>query len=258
MADLTVLGSCGAWPEPDRACSGLLLMHNEFRVVLDLGYGTVAPLLRHCPGGAVDAVVITHEHPDHCVDLSALARLRFFHGADRPRLPLYCPPGVVRVLESLEPRPAPHEVFDIHELSGTHRAGPFRLDAFPLPHHVPAFGVRLTTREYAFAYTGDGGPSPELAELGAGTDLFVMEATLQGPAPVTGPRYLTTAREAGEWAARAGARRLLLTHFWPGADRAVSVAEAGEAFTGEVLAAEEDMVVHLGRARTDQGAGQAS
>jgi ribonuclease BN (tRNA processing enzyme) len=57
---------------------------------------------------------------------------------------------------------------------------------------------------------------------------------------------LMTSAEAGRWARRAGARRLLLTHFWPGNDRAASVAAASAEFGGEVLAAGQDLIVRLG------------
>jgi ribonuclease BN (tRNA processing enzyme) len=245
MTELTVLGSCGAWPEPGRACSGFLVSHNGFRVVLDLGYGTVAPLLKLCQDGGVDAVIITHEHPDHCVDASALARVRHYTAAEEPKLPLYCPPGVLKMLETLEPRPHPSTVFEVHELGEPASVGPFRLETWLLPHHVPNFGVRLTAPGLTIAYTGDSGPAPELAELGRDADLFIMDATLQGPSPETTPRYVMTAGEAATWAARAGAKRLLLTHFWPGSDRAVSVRQARALFPGEVIAAEEGLAVEF-------------
>lgn len=239
-----MLGGCGAWPEPGRACSGFLLEHDGFRVVLDLGYGTASRLLGRCPGGEVDAVVVTHEHPDHCVDLSALARVRYYAGSKA--LPLYCPPGVVRVLRELERNPDPGEVFDLRTpptAPATRPLGPFQLTTIALPHHVPNLGVRLTTAEHAIAYTGDCGSSPLLAELGRDADLFVMDATLWEPSGE--PHYLMTAEEAAGWAKRAGAKRLLLTHFWPGTNRDVAVTRARAVFPGEVLAADEDTVVAL-------------
>ncbi|WAL65037.1 MBL fold metallo-hydrolase [Amycolatopsis cynarae] len=239
MTRVTVLGSCGAWPEPGRACSGFLVTCNGFRLILDLGYGTASRL-----DGDVDAVIVTHEHPDHCVDVSALGRLRqYTEGA--PKLPLYCPPGVLRVLEALEPRPHPATVFDPHDLAEPATVGPFRLESRLLPHHVPNYGVRLSAPGVTIAYTGDGGPSPELAELARDADLFIAEATLQDAPPDTEPRYLMTAGEAADWAARAGARRLLLTHFWPGSDREVPVRQARARFGGEVLAATEGLVLTL-------------
>lgn len=245
MVDLTVLGSCGAWPEAGRACAGYLLTHNGYRVLLDLGYGTLPRLLTHLPGADVDAVVVTHAHPDHCVDVSALGRVRHYTAGDAPRLPLYCAPGVLNVLAALEPRPAPTTIFDIRDLADAHELGPFRLETFELPHHVPNFGVRLSTPEVTVAYTGDSGPTPILAELGKDVDLLISDATLQGRAPEAEPRYLMTAAEAGFWAARAGAKRLLLTHFWPGSDRDISASEARAAFDGEVIVAEEGLRIDL-------------
>lgn len=135
-------------------------------------------------------------------------------------------------------------MFEVHDLAGTLDLGPFRLMAFPLPHHVPNFGVRLSTPGLV-AYTRDSGPSPELARLAAGADLFIADATLQGPAPGTEPRYVMTATEAGTWAARSGARRLMPTHFWPGSERSLSVVETAEVSTGEIIAAEDGLVVEL-------------
>ena len=239
-----MLGSCGAWPEAGRACSGFLLEYDGFRVLLDLGYAALPRLLAVCPDGAVDAVLVTHRHPDHCVDVSGLGRVVQDLAPHAVPLPLYAAPGVEDVLRAIEPRPDPATVFELRPLAGAD-VGPFRLDTFELPHHVPNLGVRLTAPGVTVAYTGDTGPSERLADLARDADLFVCEATLQGAPPRDRPRTLTTAAEAGEWAAKARARRLLLTHFWPGSDRAVSVAEAAAGFGGEILAAEEGLVVEL-------------
>jgi ribonuclease BN (tRNA processing enzyme) len=239
---LTVLGTCGAWPEAGRACSGFLVEHGGFRLVLDLGYATLPRLLALCPAGEVDAVVITHGHPDHCVDLQALFRARYFGARPAATIPLYCPPDVVDRVGALEPSEDLRAVFDVHRLPGEHAVGPFRLKSRLLPHHVPNAGVRLVAPDLTLAYTGDSGPSPALAELGRSADLYLMEATRRDGS--AGP-HLMTAAEAGVWAGRAGARRLMLTHFWPGSDRAAWVAEARRSFPGEVLAAEEGLAVAL-------------
>jgi ribonuclease BN (tRNA processing enzyme) len=246
MRHVTVLGSCGAFPEPGRACSGFAVDWDGYRLVLDLGYSTLPRLLAHWADGAVDAVVITHEHPDHCIDLHGLFRIRLYGGFGESRLPLYCPPGVLDRLSGLEPDVDLHAVFDVHPLPGAHRVGPFELTALPLPHFVPNVGVRLQAGEITLAYTGDTGPDPLLAELGSDADLFIVEATDRDGETRRPARNLMTSAEAGYWARRAGARRLMLTHFWPGNDRAASVAAARAEFDGDVLAAEEDLVVVLG------------
>jgi ribonuclease BN (tRNA processing enzyme) len=239
---LTVLGSCGARPEANRACSGFLVEYDGFRLVLDLGFATLPRLLALCPDGNVDAVVITHGHPDHCVDLQALLRVRYFQTPRPPTIPLYCPPGVVDRVGALEPSESLDAVFEARRLPGEYSVGPFRLEGQLLPHHVPNAGVRLAAPALTLAYTGDSGPTPVLAELGRNADLFIMEATYrEGSA---GP-HLMTASEAGVWAGRAEARRLMLTHFWPGSDRAAWIAEARRSFHGEILAAEEGLAVPL-------------
>jgi len=244
MRRLTVLGSCGAWPEANRACSGYLFEYDGYRVVLDLGFGTLPRLLARCPNGDVDAVVITHEHSDHCVDLNGLLRARHFSEPPVDRTPLLCPPGVLDRVDALEPGVDLIDTFDVIALPCDYRVGPIRLSSLSLPHYVPNAGVRLTAPGVTVAYTGDSGPDPRLADLGRDADLFIVEATLQGePAR---PPHLTTATEAGQWAALAGAKRLMLTHFWPGTDRDRSVAQAREKFDGEIIAADEGLVVDLG------------
>jgi ribonuclease BN (tRNA processing enzyme) len=241
---VTVLGSCAAWPEPGRACAGFLVEHAGFRLVLDLGFGTLPRLLALCPNGAVDAVVITHQHTDHCVDLNGLLRVRHYGERTMDRIPLYCPPGVAELVDSLEPEPRLAELFDVHELPGTHKAGPFELTSVELPHYVTNAGIRLHAAHKTVAYTGDTGPSERLADLGRKADLYIMDATLQHQPD--GPRNVLSAEEAGYWAAQAQARRLLLTHFWPGNDRGVSLRQAATHFSGELLAADEGLVVDLG------------
>jgi ribonuclease BN (tRNA processing enzyme) len=253
---LVVLGSCGAWPEPGRACSGFVLEHDGFRVVMDLGYGTLSRLLSvlDSPVAAgVDAVVVTHHHPDHMLDLHGLFRSRWFGDRGAPPISLYAPEGVVHILEGLEDddRGAIRRVFEWHPLPAEpYEVGPFRLSSFDLPHFVPNAGVRLASSDLVVAYTGDTGPSPYLADLGRDADLFIVEATdrTQRPAsipPPPGPQLHMTSRDAGTAATAASARRLMLTHFWPGNDRELSRSAAQQVFSGEVLLADEGLVVTL-------------
>ena len=246
MRRLTVLGTCGAWPEAGRSASGFLVEYDGFRLVLDLGYATFPRLLEHCAARDVDAVVITHEHPDHCADLSALCRARYFAEERGARLPVYCPLGVIGRVQAMEPTEDLHDVFDVYPLPASHQVGPFRLDAVPLPHHVPHAGVRLAAPGMTLAYSGDAGPDPALARLAADADMLIAGATLLGTSADSGDPHLMTAVDAGAWAARAGAKRLLLTHFWPGGDRTRSTAEARGGFAGEVIAAEEGMILYFG------------
>ncbi|WP_169251292.1 MBL fold metallo-hydrolase [Brevibacterium sp. 'Marine'] len=245
MRTLTVLGASAAHPVPGEACSGYFLDWDGFRLVLDLGYGTFPRLLSHVPDAEIDAVVITHEHPDHCIDLHALFRFRQYAETPTKKLPLYCPAGVIDRLGAVEPGLDMTSAFDIHLLPGHFEVGPLRLSSVSLPHFVPNYGVRLETATAAVAFTGDTGPHPGLADLGRAADLYIVDATDRPGEQDSTRRNLLTASEAGEWAQRAGAKRLLLTHFWPGNDRSASAEDAGEHFDGEVLTAEPDLRIAL-------------
>jgi ribonuclease BN (tRNA processing enzyme) len=253
---LIVLGGCGGWPEGGRACSGFVLEHQGFRAVLDLGYGTLPRLLGLLgspSGDGIDAVVVTHRHPDHMIDLHGLLRARRFGRPGAPAIPLYAPDGVMERVAGLEESDGapPERVFDWHRLpAAPARLGPFRLETMLLPHYVPNAGVRLTAPGLTVAYTGDTGPDPALTALGRRADLYIVDATSLDQRPVPpdlagGPPMLLSARGAGEAAHAAGADRLLLTHFWPGNDRHQSQAEAAGTFAGQVLIADEDLVVPL-------------
>lgn len=256
LSQLVVLGSCAAWPEAHRACSGFVLEHAGTRVVLDLGYGTLPSLLswlRSPFADGIDAVVISHAHPDHMVDLHALLRVRWFGRRGATPVPLYAPHGVLEMLIALEggDTSAVRAVFDVVDLpSAPQSVGAFTLESRLLPHYVPTAGVRLSAPGLTVAYSGDTGPDPALAELGRGADLFIVEGTdrQQQPGVAAAPPGAAlnlTAGEAGAAAAAAGARRLLLTHFWPGNDREVSRAAAEQHYGGQVLLAEENMVIPL-------------
>jgi ribonuclease BN (tRNA processing enzyme) len=240
---LTVLGGSGAFPTSGQACSGFLVDWDGFRVVLDLGYATLPRLLAHAPDADVDAVVISHEHPDHCIDLHGLFRIYRYGRRATKRLPLYCPPGVLDRLAGLDPDDDLHSVFDVHWLPGSYQLGPFALNCVELTHFVPNMGIRLDMLTTAIAYTGDTGPHPLLAELGRDVDLFIVDATDRPGEAQQAPRNLLTAAEAGQWASRAGAARLLLTHFWPGNDRQAALLAAQRYFDGPILMADQDLEI---------------
>ena len=244
---LTVLGACGAWPAAGQACSGFLVEHDGFRLLVEAGYATLPRLLAHVSAAGVDAVYVSHGHPDHCADLNPLLRARALDGDPPPPLAVYAPPGALEAVLALdrpgmldaayEPRPfAPGDEFHI---------GPFSVRTRLLPHWLPNAGLRLTAGGSALAYTGDTGPSPAVVELARGADLLVADATYIEEVPAESRPYLGSARLAGGWAAAAGTDRLLLTHLWPGTDPAGAVAAAAAEYGGEVAVAEAGMTVHL-------------
>jgi ribonuclease BN (tRNA processing enzyme) len=252
-ARVVVLGSCGAWPEPGRACAGFLIELAGFRLVLDLGYGTLSRLLTELgsvSAEGLDAVVITHRHPDHCLDLHGLLRARWFGRRGAPAVPLCCSADVLGRLVALEDgdRSAVDATFRWVPLPGDSlHLGPFRLHSVALPHHVPNAGVRVESEGGTIVYTGDTGTDRRLAELARDADLLIMDATTRNQQPGSAPADGLNLRdvEAGRVAAAARVRRLLLTHFWPGNDREASRRAAAAAYGGPILIAEEGLRIDV-------------
>jgi ribonuclease BN (tRNA processing enzyme) len=244
---LTVLGACGAWPEPEQACSGFLVEHDGFRLVLDLGYATFPRLLSHVNADQIDAVVISHGHPDHCADLNPLLRSRALSEDPPAPLPVYSPPGALDAVLALDHPEMLAASYLLHPVApGTSLSiGPFRVDTRLLPHWLPNLGFRLAAAGRVIAYTGDTGPSDEVIKLAQDADLLVAEATELEPVRGDAAHYLSSASVAGRQAAEAGAGRVLLTHLWPGLDRAAALAEAGAQYSGDLAVAVAGLQVDL-------------
>jgi ribonuclease BN (tRNA processing enzyme) len=248
--ELTVLGSSGSWPGPGRAAAGYLLREAGYNLVLDFGTGVLANLQRHLRHEEIDAIVITHQHLDHCADVLPLFIARLFHPEPLEPLPIVSPPGVVQRLACLENESGRHQLrssFDVREVEpgGRVALGPFNISTRLLPHWVVNIGLRVETQHGILAYTGDTGPSEELVALARGADLLIAEATwLDGQDEGVDPYHLT-ARQAAALAAEAEVRRLLLSHFWPTNDREISRLQAREAFARPLVLAEEGLTLEV-------------
>jgi ribonuclease BN (tRNA processing enzyme) len=236
---LTVLGACGAWPEPGQACSGYLAEHDGFRLLIDAGYATMPRLLERVAASELDAVFISHGHPDHCADLNPLLRARAMGDAPAPPLPVYALPGALDAVLALDEPDMLADAFTLCELTPGSRLdiGPFGAETCLLPHWVPNAGLRLSAAGTVLAYTGDSGPDPAIARLARDADLLLAEATYPGAVPSRSRGFLSSAAQAGTCAAQAGAAGLALTHLWPGSRRDVALAAAAAEYDGPVTVA---------------------
>jgi ribonuclease BN (tRNA processing enzyme) len=236
--ELTVLGCAGTFPGPDSPCSGYLVEHEGFRLVVDLGAGALGVLQRHCDLLDVDAVYISHLHADHCIDLVAYSYARRYHPAGVPApLPVYGPAGTAeRICNSFEAPPTMGllDVFDFREVPpGELTIGPFAVRTVRSNHPIECHAMRLEAGGRSLTYSGDTGECPELVELARSTDLFLCEASWTD-SPDNPPGVHLSGRQAGEHAAQAGVGRLVVTHLVAWSDAEAIVGEARAAFGRDV------------------------
>jgi ribonuclease BN (tRNA processing enzyme) len=242
---LTVVGCSGSFPGPDSPASCYLVetAHEgrTFRLLLDLGSGALGYLQRFVSLEAIDAVVLSHLHADHCLDMCSFYVVRKYNpkGPMAP-LPVYGPEGTGERLARAYDLPSASAMsrqFDFHTFPGERFAiGPFSVDVALVDHPVPAFAVRLSDGDGTLVYSGDTAVCASIEEFATGADLLLAEASfLDGG---DNPDHLhMTGKEAATVAERAGVGRLVLTHIPPWHSPDDVLAEAAPHFSGETTLA---------------------
>jgi ribonuclease BN (tRNA processing enzyme) len=227
-------------------CAGLLLQTDRTRLVLDLGSGTLQELRRHTDFRTLDAVIVSHMHIDHVLDLLALRHALAYNPLPAPApVPVWLPPGGT---EDLAQATAPFDVCDepgrfasTVEVAEYDPARPLTIGDVvvtfvPAVHYIPAWAIRVQPSVGpALGYTGDTGPAAALARFFTGVHVLVAEATLLEPGgKPSDERGSLTAAEAGELAVAAGAEILVLTHMWEELGLAAYRAQAESVFLGQI------------------------
>ncbi len=256
---ITVLGKSPAWQDAGGACSGYLVEADGTCVLLDCGPGVFGKLRRHREYWEVDAVVISHLHADHILDLVPYAYALVYAprqqpvpvarwpGTDTPARPiLHAPPGARdffrRVVGAWGNEDLIEKAFDLREYDCDEEleVGSIRVRFHPVPHFTPTQAVELRSANGGgrIVYGADHRPSEEVVRFADGADLVLLEATLPRPER-DGQRGHLTPQEAGEHGKAANAKRLVLTHISDEMDHLWARECATEAFGAPVEVAAE-------------------
>lgn len=239
---LTVIGMAGTFPGPASGCSSYLVEHEGFRLLLDIGNGSTGALQDACGLLGPDAVVVSHLHGDHYLDLVTYTYARRYHpDGQASKLDVYGPSTIRESVAGAYVRDADQLLDEVYtfrpvEQEGRREIGPFEVELRRVNHPVETYGMRITAGGRTLAYSADTAETDVLVDLAREADLFLCEASyLEGdPNP---PGVHLTGKQAGEFAARAGAKRLVLTHLVPWGDADRSLAEADATYDGDLAVA---------------------
>jgi ribonuclease BN (tRNA processing enzyme) len=246
---ITVVGCSGSFPGPDSAASCYLVEAQDddgrtWRVLLDLGSGALGPLQRYVTPNELDAVLLSHLHPDHCMDLTGMYVALRYHPDGPPgrRIPVYGPSDTAERLAAAYGREEGDKLALVYEVRTWSEGvpveiGPLTVVPMAVDHPVEAYGLRVEHRTpgrtAVLTYSGDTDACPALVRLAKGADVLLAEAAFIEGRDLTRHIHLTGLR-AGQAATEAGVRRLLLTHLPVWTEPEVVLAQARSAFDGEI------------------------
>src|SRR3954462_1169087 len=229
---LTILGKSPSWQDAGGACSGYMIEEDGICVVVDCGNGVFSKLRRFRDYTRVDAVVISHLHADHFLDLVPFSYALTYAprqqpvpvdrwpGVECPACPrLFGPRGARdtfrRVVGAWGNEDLIENAFDLHEYepADAPEVGSLRFSFHEVPHFTETFAVAIESSNGGgrLVFGADSSPTDALVEFARGCDLLLVEATLPRPER-TGQRGHLTPREAGEPGREAGVKRVGLTH----------------------------------------------
>ena len=253
--ELIVLGAGSILPRAGYGCSGYAVRvdGSSELTLLDCGPGSVRALGTHgLELKDVRRVVLSHFHPDHCLDLFALFFARRNPGlAHRAALEVVGPVGLVdfvaggagpfgRWVEPVDTELVEVSIDDAGR--GRYVTERFTLTCVRTGHTPHALAWRAEGAGISVAYSGDTGEVPAVAELANDVGLFVLECSFSDDAAV--PHHLTPS-SAARLAQASGCRRLLLTHFYPGLDPDEARRRASTIYAGPIESAHDGFVRDL-------------
>lgn len=243
---LTVIGGSGGYPGEGQPCSGYLLEADGFTALIDPGYG-VATAISADTTMRLDAVLVSHGHPDHCADLNPILRARAWADPPVAPLPIHALRGALDAVLALDNPAVIEGAYAVHHIEpgAVFMVGPFEVQTASLPHPRPNIGFRISADEATLVYTGDCGPSEELVRLACGATLFLAEASYADEVPPELVGSLSCAADVGREATAARVERLILTHLMPRTDPEAALAAAARGCDGPISVARPGRILAI-------------
>jgi ribonuclease BN (tRNA processing enzyme) len=197
----------------------------------------------------IDAVVLSHLHADHCLDLTSYYVMRKYrpHGP-APSIPVLGPTGTADRMAAaydLPDEPGMTGEFDFQDHVAQTEIGPFRITTAPANHPVEAYSIRVEAGGRSLVFSGDTGATDALVDLSRGADLALFEASFLSRYENLPPDLHLTATEAADHATRAGIGRLVLTHLVPWTPQDEIREEAAAVYAGDLQLASPGLVVEV-------------
>ena len=212
---VTVLGCSGVYSVAGGACSGYLIDSQDTVVWMDAGAGTLSNLQLHAQLEKVDAMVLSHEHPDHWLELPVLYNA-WKYCVDIEPLKVFGTKGTKTLAENLLGENLfPVLDFQIIADGDEINIGNQKWLFSETDHPVETMASRISVNGSSVAYSADTGPKWDPTPISSGADLFLCEATFLTDSETKDAVHLS-ARQAGSMAKQTGVKRLVVTHRMPG------------------------------------------
>jgi ribonuclease BN (tRNA processing enzyme) len=244
---LTVVGCAPAWTRRSgRSSSCYLVELGAGAALFDLGQGSFAELSRYCDPSAVDAVVVSHLHPDHYVDLVPLRHFLNYEAEALGSVAVFGPSQLPGRLDGLMAERGFLSGIQFTGLQpGRFAVGELEVEAAHVTHIPDSFAFRVGVAGGAgLVYSGDCGRADDLLPLVRPGDVLLCEAAYGARQPQD-PVHIN-AEMAASVAARSGASRLVLTHVLDTSDPEAALEAAKRTFQGEVVLAEPGLRFEIG------------
>jgi ribonuclease BN (tRNA processing enzyme) len=242
---MTIIGYWGGYPKKNGASSGYLLEHDGFHLLLDCGSGVLSKLQNVIQPENLDAVLLSHYHPDHIADIGVLQHARLIQGLlgkQMQSLPIYGHPFDQAEFSKLTYKNITTGV--AIDPAQTLALGPFHITFLKTGHPAVCFAMRIEAGGKTFVYTGDGSYQPELIDFCREADFLLCECNFYGNQDGKQAGHMNSI-EAGELAEKAGVKQLCLTHLPHYGDISELLREAKTQFAGMIKLAEEFSAISI-------------